>query len=339
MARAEPASALAVEVRAAVAETPKSTGLVSAAPLPPGFGKRYGIFSVQLVDSERDLVSPVDEDDLTARLVRELDAHGFRQITKDEIPEILLTVHFGRGWIANPYKGGRQTVIDMTNQTANVASAPSRIVSSEVVDFRPPVVDGTLSGREAKLQKGNYEKLYVRVTAWEFPRDPAARAHMLWRTTMFTDDPDHRDLNEALPTMLAAGAPYFGRKTAVTGVEIFPPVAEGHVTVGTPQVVDAPVAASVPSRVPPVAPAPVAAEPRKRFAVSAGTASETLRTFARQSDERIIYPVEEILAVKTNAVAGEFSPRVALEMMLRGTGLVVVRDEKTGTFIVQRMSR
>jgi len=340
MARDEPVNPLVIEVRAVVAVQPKPSNLPGMAPMPAGHGKKYGILSVQLVDSENDLVTPVDEEALTTLLMRELDAHGFRQVSPGESAEILLTVHYGRGWLANPFKSTSQTHLGMTNVTANQpASSPKVILSQEVVDFTPPAADVKFTGREAMAQKASYEKLYVRVTAWEFPRDLTARAHMLWKTTIFTDDPDHRDLNALLPSMLAAGVHYFGRATEPQGVEISRPVPEGHVEVGTPQVVDAPAPGLASGPVPPAAPAAVAAGPLKKFAVPAGLATETLRAFAVQSDEHIIYPVDQILTVKTRGVDGEFTSRAALETMLQGTGLVVVQDEKTGTFIIRRASR
>jgi len=340
MARDEPITPLVFEVRAVVAEQRADAGAPGAPAMPAGHGKKYGILSVQLVDSENDLVTPVDEDALTTLLMRELDAHGFRQVSPGQSPEILLTVHYGRGWLANPYKNTSQTHLGMTNITTNQgAISPKQILSQEVVDFTPLAADVRFTGREAMAQKASYEKLYVRVTAWEFPREPTPRAHMLWKTTIFTDDPDHQDLNTLLPSMLDAGVHYFGRETEPQGVEISRPIAEGHVEVGTLRVVDAPAPALESRTVPPAAPAAVVAEPLRKFAVPAGMATETLRAFAEQSDERIIYPVEQVLTVKTHGVTGDFTSRAALEAMLQGTGLVVMQDEKTGTFIIRRASR
>ena len=40
--------------------------------------------------------------------------------------------------------------------------------------------------------------------------------------------------------MLAAGAPYFDREIKEEEVDVYKPLPEGHVNVGTPQVVDGP---------------------------------------------------------------------------------------------------
>jgi outer membrane receptor protein involved in Fe transport len=80
-----------------------------------------------------------------------------------------------------------------------------------------------------------------------------------------------------------------------------------------------------------------AAEAVKRnFDLPAGDASATLKTFAQQSGEQIVYPVEQVRGVKTNAVKGELAARIALERMLDKTGLAVVQDEKTGALSVTR---
>jgi hypothetical protein len=57
-------------------------------------------------------------------------------------------------------------------------------------------------------------------------------------TTMHVDDPDHRDLNEIAPKLLASGAPFFDRPIdREQEVVISRPVREGQVKVGTPEVV------------------------------------------------------------------------------------------------------
>ncbi len=76
--------------------------------------------------------------------------------------------------------------------------------------------------------------------------------------------------------------------------------------------------------------------PKKSIDVPAGDAATTLKLFAQQSGEQIVYPLDQIRGVKTNAVKGEIASREALDQMLAGTGLVVVQDEKTGALSVRR---
>lgn len=57
-------------------------------------------------------------------------------------------------------------------------------------------------------------------------------------TTMNIDDPDHIDLNAVAAKLLAAGAPYFDKPIAREhDVVINTALPEGHVNVGTPEVV------------------------------------------------------------------------------------------------------
>jgi len=75
---------------------------------------------------------------------------------------------------------------------------------------------------------------------------------------------------------------------------------------------------------------------KKSFDLPAGDAATTLKAFTQQSGEQIVYPVEQMRGVKTNAVTGELSARAALDLMLKDTGLVAVQDEKTGALAVRR---
>ena len=76
--------------------------------------------------------------------------------------------------------------------------------------------------------------------------------------------------------------------------------------------------------------------PRKNYNLPAADAVKALKSFSEQSGEQIVYPVEQVRGVQTNAVSGEFTPRAALDKMLAGTGLVAVEDEKTGALSVRR---
>lgn len=75
---------------------------------------------------------------------------------------------------------------------------------------------------------------------------------------------------------------------------------------------------------------------RKNYAIPAGPAVETLKAFTQQSGEQIVYPVEAVQNVRTNAVNGEFSARDALEALVAGTELRVVQDAATGALGLRR---
>lgn len=83
-----------------------------------------------------------------------------------------------------------------------------------------------------------------------------------------------------------------------------------------------------------------AADPPKRtFNLPEGDAAVTLRQFAKQAGEQIVYPIDLVRGVKTHAVRGSFTARTALDRMVAETGLVVTQDERTGALTVGRPAR
>jgi iron complex outermembrane recepter protein len=75
---------------------------------------------------------------------------------------------------------------------------------------------------------------------------------------------------------------------------------------------------------------------KKSFAVPAGSAEKTLRLFSAQSGLPVLFPTDVTNGVRTQAVRGEFPPRQALDLMLSGTALVAVQDEKNGSLTIRR---
>jgi len=75
---------------------------------------------------------------------------------------------------------------------------------------------------------------------------------------------------------------------------------------------------------------------KKAYQLPAGDAAVTLKRFSEQSGEQIVYPVDAVRGVQTNAVNGDFSARDALDRLVAGTELRIVRDEKTGALAVNR---
>jgi iron complex outermembrane receptor protein len=74
----------------------------------------------------------------------------------------------------------------------------------------------------------------------------------------------------------------------------------------------------------------------KRFNIPRGDAATTLRLFVEQSGEQVIFLVDRVRGITTNAVVGEYTPRAALDSMLADTELSVYQDEKTNAFTVNR---
>lgn len=91
---------------------------------------------------------------------------------------------------------------------------------------------------EAKLQKAQFEKLYIAVTAWRYPERRGEKPYQFWRTVMATDNPDGRDLNLAMPAMLAAGVGWFDREIKEGEVTVNSTVPAGTVTIGPLNVIE-----------------------------------------------------------------------------------------------------
>jgi iron complex outermembrane recepter protein len=68
---------------------------------------------------------------------------------------------------------------------------------------------------------------------------------------------------------------------------------------------------------------------RRGFDIPAGDAEVTLKQFAAQSGEQLLYSPDDVSGVRTHAVHGEFTPLGALEHMLEGTSLKARQDGMT----------
>jgi iron complex outermembrane recepter protein len=82
----------------------------------------------------------------------------------------------------------------------------------------------------------------------------------------------------------------------------------------------------------------ISAQPvtKRNFDLPAGDATKTLKLFADQSGEQIVYPVEEVRGIQTREVRGQLTAREALDAMLAKTGLVVVQDGTSGALAVKK---
>ena len=80
---------------------------------------------------------------------------------------------------------------------------------------------------------------------------------------------------------------------------------------------------------------PALAQEARAYDIPAQSASEGIRTLARDSGLQVIAPSEDVAGVRTNAVRGDYEPVAALRAMLAGTGLQVV-ETGPGTVTVRR---
>ena len=79
-----------------------------------------------------------------------------------------------------------------------------------------------------------------------------------------------------------------------------------------------------------------AVEQKRSYNLPSGDAASTLNQFAGASGQQIIFMMDKVKGERTNAVAGDYAARDALDRMLAGTGLSATRDPATGAFVVSR---
>jgi len=225
------------DVKTTTAIWPEKTKTPGAAE----YGRIYGVLSVQPIKSDDRLVKPMDERALTTYLLHELDANGFREFKPGQQPDILLTVSYGRGTLHNPYirDAGEMPAGTVQHPPAGPGLDDTPTVSITGA-FPLQLTDEKTPGYQEKLQRAQYEKLYIRVTAWNYPASPKDKSKILCKTIMVFDDPDHRDLNAVAAKMLEAGAPYFGKKIKDPEVEVHQPLPEVQINVGAPKVIEMP---------------------------------------------------------------------------------------------------
>ncbi len=176
--------------------------------------------------SQLDLISPVDVNALLHEVHDVLASRGFHQPEPGKVPDILLTILFGRSTLKNPYDDGAMPVADagLGNGTLGptgpsgggnlpgTTSSASAGSTEQVVGGMDLAMAIRTPGYMEKKVAAEGEKVFISVTAWEFPGFAAkGKPKMLWRTTMVVDDPA-MDLNEIGGKMLALGAPYFDRE-------------------------------------------------------------------------------------------------------------------------------
>lgn len=189
-------------------------------------GKRYYLALVKEVTSVEPLARPVDAAAMGRQLRAEMASQGFKEITVGEKPEIVLTVNFGRGYPRNPY-----TEDAMIDELTPGTPTSTVVLPSQMMRQRS--FDG-----EGRLQKAQEEKLYISVSAWQYPETKGEKPNLLWRTVIVTDNPDTRDLNLAMPSMLAAGVKYFDRTIKDGEVTINTTMPTGTVKLGPLEVIE-----------------------------------------------------------------------------------------------------
>ena len=77
---------------------------------------------------------------------------------------------------------------------------------------------------------------------------------------------------------------------------------------------------------------------KKSYQLPAGDAAATLKRFSELSGEQIVYPVDAVRGVQTNALSGELSARDALDRLIAGTELRVVQDASSGALAINRVT-
>ena len=200
--------------------------------------KRLRLFFLARVSestAELKLLKPVDAGMLAKQVTLQLKAQGFHPVGPNQKPDIIITVKYGRGFLmSNPY-------LDLDNLRLGdprKVGQHSNLSDSDRVGVQ---AHDNYVGIEEKRQRLSEEQVIIQVRAWKYPPpvNPKQKEELLWMTTMYVGDPDHVDLNEIAEKMLAAGAPHFDRPIAREhDVVINTSLPDGHVNVGTPEVVE-----------------------------------------------------------------------------------------------------
>lgn len=191
----------------------------------PKHGKVYYIISLKEIKLDDKLVRPVDESGMLDATKKELTARGFRQIRKGETPEIVITVDYGRGYLANPYMAGTSTDLGDPPTVTITGAMPTQLLKQKEVGF------------ETKMRRAQLEKLYIIMTAYKFPSPKGKRPELAWKTTMLVDNPEKLDLNKVYQEMIVAGGNFFDQEMKDEEADLVRPMPEGRVEIGTPEVV------------------------------------------------------------------------------------------------------
>ena len=84
------------------------------------------------------------------------------------------------------------------------------------------------------------------------------------------------------------------------------------------------------------APAQAEETARKSFDLASGDAASTLKRFADESGRQVVFLVDAVRGITTNAVRGAYTVREALTLLIADTGLVLAEDAKSGALMVNR---
>ena len=209
---------------------------------PPEHGKIYAILVIQPTASLRKLIKRVNAADIRDELVKQLERNGYHHVAPGQKPEIVLWVSYGRSWMPTPYA----TEVDVDNMAPQFLKPGLPVMSTDPDDPPHYAIDDPGLASEISLPRNShratelsYEKLFIMVRAFKYPPppDPKQKPEALWVAMMYVDDPVHRDLNLVFKQMLEAGAPLFDKEIKDYEATIWKPLPEGHVKVGTPEVV------------------------------------------------------------------------------------------------------
>lgn len=77
-------------------------------------------------------------------------------------------------------------------------------------------------------------------------------------------------------------------------------------------------------------------EPTRTFDIPASSAEKSLKLFSSQSGKEVLFATATTSSIRTPAVRGSYTPHVALEKLLAGTGLIAIQDEASGTLTISR---
>jgi len=184
------------------------------------FGRTYYLASVKQAPSPQPLVRPVEHEAVQRGLAREFERQGYRPITAEETPEIVVTAIYGRGYLHNPYSKDQHASAGGPMGMEGEGSGGAPMVTINALS--PELARRAEFGYLTKVRDADYEKLFVSIAAWAHPeaappvrgrKTAKPKPYLLWRTVISVDYPEAVDLNAVLDEMLATGAEYFNKET------------------------------------------------------------------------------------------------------------------------------
>lgn len=174
---------------------------------------------------------PADRTEVAHTIALELARQGYRVMSRDHQPSLILSIHFGA---MNPEITELGDPGDPTQKVFYNEADMLTLVGGNTLDHLNPWFDG-----KEVMQNAQHNRYFVMVTAWDY--EAYARRHKkvpLWQAKMSVPSYGIAQFSNVLGVLVRAGGPLFGTETLRPKFLTVPLTPEGRVEVGTPTVKD-----------------------------------------------------------------------------------------------------